>query len=103
MPYGLEHAKIIEAAPLSSEIIAWERRGARTNELSLMEYSNSRACLELRTTSVTACGTVYEVVLALENKAFQGKGYLLGARGGVVIWEGTNGTYKVIHKGRGGQ
>ena len=100
MPYGLEHAKVIEAAPLSSEIVAWENRGAERKELPLMQYTNSRSRLRLCSTNVAVSGKSYEVVLELESEAFRGKGNLLGARNGVVIWAGKDGDRQVVHKGR---
>jgi len=104
MPYGLEHAKVIEAAPLASEILAWEKRGAKTSELPLLEFTNSRIRRTLCLTNAMVQGISYEVILALDCRSFQGKGNLLGARNGVVLWAGTNRTYEVVHKGnQGGQ
>lgn len=100
LPYGLEHSKTIEAAPLSSEILAWERRGSKTNELLLLEFSNSRVRRWPCSTNVVIGGRTYEGVLALDSKSFQGKGVLLGAKCGVVIWVGTNGMVELIAGGK---
>jgi hypothetical protein len=102
MPYGLEHAKVIEAAPLASEILAWEKRGAKTSELPLLEFTNSRIRRTLCPTNVVIQGISYEVILTLDCKSFQGKGNLLGARNGAVLWAGINRTYEVVHKGNQG-
>jgi hypothetical protein len=101
MPYSLEHQKIMEATRLAAEVSAWEKRGAKPTELPLMEYSSNNITLKMRATNVIFQQTNYEVVLALDCQWFQNKGILLGAKGGAVLWEGTNGQYQVIRNGRG--
>lgn len=93
---GLEEQKHFKTNIVAGDATSWIQRGAKDADLTAMEFTNKSGDHRFRyQTNVIVNGISYETIIRFESAEFKGRGYLVAARNGTVIWIGTNGQQEV--------
>lgn len=95
-PYGVEHFKRIRAATVASSIIAWEKSGADEGKLAALAQTNATMIWSLVYSNVVHENRVFDVLIRVDSQEFRNRGSLFAARGGSVIWIGSDGQTEQV-------
>jgi len=94
---SVEEQKRFKSNFLAAEISSWIHLGTKDADLTSMQFTNKAVDMRLfrYQTNIVVNGISYETVLKFEGADFGGKGYLLAARDGTVIWVGSDGKREI--------